>query len=263
MLSHPSPTSNKVSVCNVTSRPAFKNSGRQLRDELYIHKSNTALHQPTVLFACYMYLIPFTVFAGFFQLLILYANKIKSQPKFLNFPVVLFLSQKRYVVISYIKALIYRHYFLREDGFVDTRELFARLIQCEAGGEGEDGMKAVATVIMNRSTVPYGEFAKVSNGGDVRAIIEQPGQFVCMRTSVGGEYNPQNVYNISPTEESYEVADWALDGNLFEPVANSLFFMNPYSTNCPTYFPATGIGVAYNKIGEHCFYIPTERYAQT
>lgn len=25
----------------------------------------------------------------------------------------------------------------------DTRELFARLIECEAGGEGEDGMRAV------------------------------------------------------------------------------------------------------------------------
>lgn len=33
---------------------------------------------------------------------------------------------------------------------MDTRELFARLIQCEAGGEGENGMKAIATVVMNR-----------------------------------------------------------------------------------------------------------------
>ena len=50
----------------------------------------------------------------------------------------------------------------------DTRELFARLIQCEAGGEGEDGMRAVATVIMNRATISYGEFARVSKGGDVK-----------------------------------------------------------------------------------------------
>ena len=28
------------------------------------------------------------------------------------------------------------------------RELLARLIQCEAGGEGEDGMKAVAGVCL-------------------------------------------------------------------------------------------------------------------
>lgn len=51
---------------------------------------------------------------------------------------------------------------------MDTRELFARLIQCEAGGEGEDGMKAIATVVMNRATIDYGEFARVSNGGDAR-----------------------------------------------------------------------------------------------
>ena len=36
---------------------------------------------------------------------------------------------------------------------LDTRELLARLIQCEAGGEGTAGMQAVATVIMNRATV--------------------------------------------------------------------------------------------------------------
>ena len=28
------------------------------------------------------------------------------------------------------------------------RELIARLVQCEAGGEGDNGMKAVATVII-------------------------------------------------------------------------------------------------------------------
>ena len=40
---------------------------------------------------------------------------------------------------------------------LDTRELFARLIQCEAGGEGEQGMAAVATVVMNRATATEGE----------------------------------------------------------------------------------------------------------
>ena len=82
---------------------------------------------------------------------------------------------------------------------LDTRELFARLIQCEAGGEGTAGMQAVATVIMNRATTTVGEFARVNNGGDVRAIITQPGQFVCMRETVGGRYNAQNVYNMTPS----------------------------------------------------------------
>ena len=38
------------------------------------------------------------------------------------------------------------------------RELLARLIQCEAGGEGEDGMKAVAGVVMNRVHAKGGAF---------------------------------------------------------------------------------------------------------
>ena len=95
---------------------------------------------------------------------------------------------------------------------LDTRELFARLIQCEAGGEGTAGMQAVATVIMNRATTTVGEFARVNNGGDVRAIITQPGQFVCMRETIGGRYNAQNVYNMTPTQEHYDIVDWALDG---------------------------------------------------
>lgn len=32
----------------------------------------------------------------------------------------------------------------------DTRELFARLIQCEAGGEGEDGMNTLSYHNMTR-----------------------------------------------------------------------------------------------------------------
>lgn len=144
----------------------------------------------------------------------------------------------------------------------DTRELFARLLKCESGGEGFEGMRAVASVIINRSTVPYGEFARISNGGDVRAIITQPNQFTCLKTSVGGQYNSQNVYNIVPEDIHYEIADWALAGNTDSSVGNSLFYFNPYSSTCPNYFP-TNIGVIYNRIGKHCFYSPTQAYKNT
>lgn len=146
---------------------------------------------------------------------------------------------------------------------IDTRELFARLIKCEAGGEGDDGMKAVATVVMNRARATNGEFSRVSNGGDVRSIIEQPGQFVCMRTSVGNQYNPQNVYNMAPEDEHYAIADWALSGNRLGAVGDSLYFFNPYSDSCPQYFPTNGTGVLYNRINNHCFYTPTARYASS
>lgn len=144
-----------------------------------------------------------------------------------------------------------------------TRELLARLIKCEAGGEGDDGMAAVASVVRNRADVPYGEFFRVSQGGDIRKIIGQPGQFVCMRSTVGGEYNSQNVWNMDPEEIHYQIADWVLAGNTFSAVGDSLFFYNPYSETCPTYFPPNGMGVAYNRINQHCFYRPTEKYAES
>jgi len=145
---------------------------------------------------------------------------------------------------------------------LDTRELFARLISCEAGGEGENGMRAVASVIMNRAFSTVGEFSRVSNGGDVRAVITQSCQFVCLKEFVGGEYNPQNVYNITPDNIHYEIADWALAGNTESSVGNSLFFFNPYNPVCPKYFPSN-VGVIYNRVGDHCFYAPTNAYANT
>mgnify|MGYP004728550243 CR=1 FL=1 len=44
------------------------------------------------------------------------------------------------------------------------RELLARLIECEAGGEGENGMKALASVVMNRVRSKGGEYAGVGQG---------------------------------------------------------------------------------------------------
>lgn len=46
-------------------------------------------------------------------------------------------------------------------------ELFARIIQCEAGGEGDTGMRAVATVIMNRVDEMQGEYGRFPTLRDV------------------------------------------------------------------------------------------------
>ncbi|HEX3017475.1 MAG TPA: cell wall hydrolase [Caproicibacter sp.] len=144
-----------------------------------------------------------------------------------------------------------------------VRELLARLLMCEAGGEGYTGMQAVATVIVNRTNVPYGEFFRVSNGGNMRAIIQQQGQFTCLKESLGGSYNPQNIYNMDPQDIHYEIADWAIANNTLGALANSLFYFNPFKPSCVPYFPAGGVGVIQNRVGQHCFYIPTQKYAQT
>lgn len=143
-----------------------------------------------------------------------------------------------------------------------NREMFARLIKCEAGGEGDDGMRAVASVIMNRVKVPYGEYFTV-NEGDIRRVMTQTGQFDCLSEELGGSYNPQNIYNMRPEEIHYDIADWALSGGSLGAIADSLWYYNPFQPTCPSYFPRNGSGVIQNRIVQHCFYIPTSLYAQT
>lgn len=146
---------------------------------------------------------------------------------------------------------------------MDTRELFARLIKCEAGGEGMDGMRAVATVVMNRVRVPYGEYQRV-NRGDLRRVIIQLCQFSCYKTLIGGADNYQNVWTATPEPVHFQVADWALSGAIFTGVGSKcLWYMNPFSPRCPNLFPYNGTGYWYTRINQHCFYNPTDLYAQT
>lgn len=142
------------------------------------------------------------------------------------------------------------------------RELFARLIKCEAGGEGENGMKAVATVIMNRVNVAYGQYLRTVQGS-LRNAITEPGEFTCMMSTVYGEVNPQTVWASTPEQIHYDVVDWALSGHQLQGIDYSLWYYNPFNPACETYFPRNGSGVIHNRLGDHCFYIPTSLYAQT
>ncbi len=138
-------------------------------------------------------------------------------------------------------------------------ELLARIIKCEAGGEGENGMKAVASVVMNRVNVTYGEYSRYKT---VRAVVFQPRQFVCAMETVGGEYNAQNIYNMSLEQIHWDIAEWAMAGHRLTNLGIALWFFNPYSPECRTYFP-TRVGVFAIRIGDHCFYNPTDAYADT
>lgn len=138
------------------------------------------------------------------------------------------------------------------------RELLARLIQCEAGGEGDIGMKAVAGVVMNRVHAVGGEYARVGQGS-IRKIIFQPYQFVCASETEGGAYNPQNIYNMRPEQIHYDIADWAIAGNRVPEVAESLWFYNPFGPKCRSRFPSD-VGYWQTRIGDHCFYNPTDTY---
>ena len=145
-------------------------------------------------------------------------------------------------------------------GFSD-RELLARIIKCEAGGEGDVGMRAVATTIMNRVRVPYGEYHRIGQG-DLRKVLYQEGQFDCMRSQIGGATNPQTIWSNPPEQIHYDIADWALAGNRLFDIGYSLWYFNPYAP-CPWIFPSNGVGSFQVKVRQHCFYNPTELYAQT
>lgn len=124
-------------------------------------------------------------------------------------------------------------------------------------------MKAVATVIMNRVNASEGEYSRVSQGGNIRNIIFQTGQFDCARETINYVYNPQNIYNMVPTEIHYNIADWALSGNKLNEIGECLWYLNPFNPNCNNTFPYNGSGTFHTRIGQHCFYRPTAIYADT
>lgn len=138
-------------------------------------------------------------------------------------------------------------------------ELLARLLECEAGGEGDNGMKAVASVVMNRVQVDYGEYSRLMT---IRQVVYQPRQFTCAMETVGGKYNKQNIYNMNPTDVHYDIANWAIAGNRLTNLGTALWFFNPFKPTCKSNFPSA-VGQFVIRIGDHCFYNPTAAYAET
>lgn len=139
-------------------------------------------------------------------------------------------------------------------------DILARILECEAGGEGENGMKAVACVVMNRVHITYGEYGRLPS--TIRAVVYQQGQFDCVREEIRGRYNPQNIYNMRPTQVHYDIANWAIAGNRLTNLGFALWYFNPFNPECRQYFPSR-VGQFVIRIGDHCFYNPTEAYAET
>lgn len=134
-------------------------------------------------------------------------------------------------------------------------ELLARLIKCEAGGEGLEGMAAVASVVMNRVRILEGEYGRYNTVYDV---LTAPRQFEC----VTGGNQIQNIYNMIPEQIHYQIANWAISGGRLNSMEQSLWFFNPFSSYCPPNFPS-GVGYFNARLGDHCFYNPNASYWST
>lgn len=145
---------------------------------------------------------------------------------------------------------------------LSAREILARMIQCEAGGEGQAGMEAVATVIMNRVHASGGEYLR-TGGGDLFKVLYQPNQFDCASEQLYGKYNPQNIYNMIPEQIHYDIADWALGGGALNAAGDCLWYFNPFAKVCEDEFPRNGSGKYHTRVNQHCFYRPTPIYYQT
>ena len=120
-------------------------------------------------------------------------------------------------------------------------------------------MKAVASVVMNRVNITYGEYGRIYT---LRGVVYQTGQFQCAAETLGGNVNLQNIYNMRPEQIHYDIANWAMAGNRLTNLGFALWFFNPYSPECRQYFPSR-VGEFAIRIGNHCFYNPTEAYAET
>ena len=120
-------------------------------------------------------------------------------------------------------------------------------------------MKAVACVVMNRVQVTYGEYGRLDT---IRQVIYQPGQFDCAREEIRGRYNGQNIYNMRPDQVQYDIANWAIAGNRLTNLGFALWYFNPFSPTCRPNFPSQ-VGQFVIRIGDHCFYNPTDQYENT
>lgn len=127
----------------------------------------------------------------------------------------------------------------------DDRELLARTLQAEAGGEGVRGMLAAGAVINNRA------YAK-GYGDSLRDVILAPGQFSAWNAVTGyaGGQGALNMERIRPSSEAYRVADMLMSGEYDDPTGGATHYYNPSVAN-----PEWGMsaGGDWQRIGNHVF----------
>jgi spore germination cell wall hydrolase CwlJ-like protein len=128
---------------------------------------------------------------------------------------------------------------------LSTRELLAKTIQAEAGGEGYTGMLAVGAVISNR--------VNASGFGDsIQDVILKPGQFSAWNSVTGYAKGKGgvNMDKIKPSKDAYAAADAILSGDFESPVGGATHYYNPSIVE-----PKWGqdAGGDWQEIGGHVF----------
>ena len=112
------------------------------------------------------------------------------------------------------------------------RDLFARVIEGEAGGEPYVGKVGVAAVILNRVNSP-----KFPN--TLKDVIYERHAFEAVTNN--------SIWRRNPSQDAYQALEQAMNG--WDPTYDSLFFWNPYKPVNPWVW-SRPIQVQY---GEHVF----------
>jgi len=127
----------------------------------------------------------------------------------------------------------------------NDRELLARTLMAEAGGEGRLGLRAAGSVIMNRVNAD-------GYGSTLQDVILAPGQFSAWNSVTGyaGGEGGLDMASMSPSEDAYAVADQLLSGEYEDPTGGATHYYNPSVAT-----PAWGMeaGGEWQAIGNHVF----------
>jgi len=128
---------------------------------------------------------------------------------------------------------------------MDERDLLAKTIAAEAGGESYEGQLAVASVIANRAR--SGRW-----GNSLQSVIMAPGQFSAWNgvTGYAGGKGALNMDRINPNQDNYRAADAIISGQYKDVTGGALNYYNPAAAT-----PKWGMSAGGNwqRIGNHVF----------
>lgn len=128
---------------------------------------------------------------------------------------------------------------------IDARDILARTLQAEAGGEGYSGMMAVGSVIQNRAR--SGKY-----GDGIQGVIMKPGQFSAWNTATGyaGGQGGLDMDTIKVSKEAYKAADKILSGKYKDSTGGATHYYNP-DVASPKWGPKDK--KQWTTIGRHLF----------
>ena len=131
---------------------------------------------------------------------------------------------------------------------MSEREILARTIQAESGGESYDGKVAVGAVIANRAA--SGRFGKGIDG-----VILKEAQFSPWNSWTGGAGGQQgkDMMNIKVSNDAYKAADAILSGNYTDKTGGATHYLNPKVSKPKWLSGMKGMKRGTVQIGNHLF----------